>query len=209
MTDEQLAARARDGDHLAFAALAHRYRPVMRHYTRNVFARGLDQTDFDQEAAIGLWEAVCGYDPERGFRFTTLANVIIKRRLNDTVKWTLREKRAGALTNLSLDEPVSNDDDEMPLYGAIEDRSCPDPAVALARKESLADVVRVINTELSDLEREAVVGLMNGETYMETLGRLGRPTSGVRRNGQPRPKAIENAVDRARRKVLAALEAAA
>lgn len=71
LTDEQLVARAKDGDDLAFAALAHRYQRLTQHYARKRYGPGLQQQDLDQEAVIGLWVAVRSFDPadELGAQF--------------------------------------------------------------------------------------------------------------------------------------------
>lgn len=203
ISDEQIAVRAKTDD-LAFAALAIRYRPVMRGIARDRFAPGLEREDLDQAAAVGLWKGVLSFDPSRG-SFRPLAQVTIQRNVDTAVKTALREKHqilseADRVVRL-LDGDEIDAVDSFAVEGS-------DPAEVLIRREWLATVVRVVTEDLTPLEHGVAVGQMDGESYLETARRIGlRHTT--RPDGLVRSKPVDNALARVKRKMRAALQEAA
>jgi DNA-directed RNA polymerase specialized sigma24 family protein len=92
ITDEFLATRAASGDETAFAELARRYRPLLRHASRRPSA-GLDVEDLRQEALLGLYETCRRYDPAKG-PFTALATRNVRQRVQAacTSAWALKHR---------------------------------------------------------------------------------------------------------------------
>lgn len=89
--------------------------------------------DLVSEAMVGLWEACCTYQPDRGVRFATYAAKVV---LNE-VRMFLRSERSGkALLNreaIRLEKPLGRDRDGDcvtlgELLVAPEERRGPDPA---------------------------------------------------------------------------------
>jgi RNA polymerase sigma factor (sigma-70 family) len=76
VSDGFLAARTAEGDGVAFAELARRYRPLIVHVTR-WRELGLDVEDARQEALLGLFQACLKHDPARG-RFEGLASLRVR-----------------------------------------------------------------------------------------------------------------------------------
>src|SRR3954447_12739675 len=79
ISDEFLATRAAAGDEAAFAELARRYRPLVRHASMRPPA-GLDVEDLCQEALLGLFETCRRHDRARG-RFAALARCNVRQRV--------------------------------------------------------------------------------------------------------------------------------
>lgn len=209
LTDEQLVARAKTGDDLAFAALALRYSRLTESYARRRFAPELQQQDLDQEAVIGLWAAVRSYDVTLGVPFYALAHLAVARWLDTVVKTALAGKRRVLSDAISLDTTEHGEFGDEPFYVAVEDLRAVDPAVALERKSDLETIVRVVTEELSPRQHAVVVGQLNGETYVETAKRLGLKYHDDYTHGQERSKAVDNALQLARGKILRALKDAA
>lgn len=204
--DEVLVARAQAGDRLAADVLVRRYQRVAYAIARPLSTHLTDTDDMRQEALHGVLGAIRSYRPGLGPTFQSFVKVCVTRWCFTVIVRDRRGMRRAELTPAALD---ANDGDfNEPYYVAVEDPLAVNPSVALERKEELAAVVRIVSSELSPLERAAVVGLMNGESYAETANRLGldvRTTA----DGCLRSKQVDNALQRARRKVLAALEEAA
>ena len=73
LLDQDLPARAQQGDENALAALIARMMPAIRKGAAECTAPGLDFDDAVQEGLIGLFHAVRGFDPAAGQTFTAYA----------------------------------------------------------------------------------------------------------------------------------------
>lgn len=76
LSDTALAARVVDGDGVAFAELARRYRSMI-HDACGWAPHGLTRADLRQEALIGLLEACKGYEAGRGHAFEKFASTCV------------------------------------------------------------------------------------------------------------------------------------
>jgi RNA polymerase primary sigma factor len=71
--DEQLVARARQGDRAAQRLLVERHLPLVRAIASRYRDLGLPFDDLVQEGSIGLLEGIDRFDPRRGSAFSTFA----------------------------------------------------------------------------------------------------------------------------------------
>ncbi len=160
-----------------------KHRGLARLISRDFRIPGCEEQDVIQEAEIGLWIAARDYDPEIG-EFKTWANVVVRRRLQDCLTRARRGKamalstavREVVLGDGSRDQIVNT----LPHLHQITDRC--------EEIEEIREVLTLIRTKLTEAERYAVLGLASGLSYWEM--------------GQP--KAIDNAIQRARLKLRAA-----
>lgn len=209
LTEEQLAVRAAAGDELAIVALFARYEPVLRALARDFYAPGLELDDLVQEAAFGLYKAVRDWRPAPDAAwFATFARMCITRQLITALKTATRSKHGPLNRALSLDRQLDADDGGgSTLAEVLPAPASWDPAQVLADRAELEQLLEVIETRLSPLERECLFAFMAGETMRATQLRLGRPLCETSRDeqGRPRPKVVENAIDRANRKMRVAL----
>ena len=81
LLDQDLPARAQQGDENALAALIARMMPAIRKGAAECTAPGLDFDDAVQEGLIGLFHAVRGFDPAAGQTFTAYAAACIRHAL--------------------------------------------------------------------------------------------------------------------------------
>lgn len=174
---EEMLQRAANGDEAALAALIARMMPVIRKGAWSAQAPGLEFDDAVQEGLIGLFGAVRGYDPSRGVPFASYAANCIVNAQRDAHRAATRKKHA----------PLN---DSVPLP---EDEAAPGPEELAIASENRTDVLAQIDTLLSPLERAALLASLDGLSPAETARVLDRP-----------PRAVENALARARRKLRAA-----
>ncbi|WP_294498077.1 sigma-70 family RNA polymerase sigma factor [uncultured Gemmiger sp.] len=174
--DPELIARAKSGEETALAALIARMMPAIRRGAARCTVPGLDFEDAVQEGLIGLFDAVRSYEPGRG-AFASYAAACIAHAQQDAARAATRKKHA----------PLN---DSVPLP---EDSAAPGPEELAIVGETVDDVIRRIKTQLSPMERGALLCAIDGRSAAETARLLGRE-----------PKAVENALARARRKLRGA-----
>lgn len=174
--DEDLLARAQQGEEAALAALIARMMPAIRKGAAAYRAPGLDFEDAVQEGLIGLFQAVRGYRHNAGTAFSTYAAACIHHAQQDAQRAALRKKHAPL--NFSVPLP---DAENLPQPGPEE--------LAIAGERYAATLQRM-QTDLSALERRALVASLHGQSVAHTAQELGVT-----------PKAVANALARARRKL--------
>lgn len=175
--DSEMIARAQHGDETALAALITCMMPAIRSGAARYMAPGLDFEDAVQEGLIGLFDAVRGWDSTRQSAFVSYAVACIHHAQLDAARAATRKKHA----------PLN---DSVPLP---EDSATPGPEELAIAGEAVDDVIHRMQTRLSPLEREALLSAIDGRSVAETAQLLGRD-----------PKAVENALARARRKLRGA-----
>lgn len=173
--DRRLLQQAKQGDETALAAVIARMMPVIRKGASANVAPGLDFEDAVQEGLIGLFDAVRTCSDSQAEHFTAYAAACIRHAQLDARRTALRKKHAPL--NFSV-----------PLAAA--DAALPGPEERAIAEERCADVLARINTQLSDLERQALRLTMDGVASEQAAARLGTT-----------PRAVQNAVTRARRKL--------
>ena len=188
LDDDALARAAQGGDDLALRTLVARYLPVARRAGRRWFLAGGDRDDVEQEALIGLCEAVRDYDPEQGTSFRSFAELCVSRQVLTAVRGATRHKHLPLNRSVPL-TPVP--DDVVDLRPAL---AVADPADAVVARVGIDDALAQLSARLSPLEREVLALCLERRSYGEIGRRLGRP-----------PKAVDNAVQRIKRKAEAEL----
>lgn len=133
----------------------------------------VDSDDFIQEGMFGFLNAVRSYDPGRGVPFQAYAHIC------------MRNSISSAAGNLTDEIPMDNTSD---AFTAIE--SADDPLKQIITSEHLSEVLAVCEVALSELEKTVVFFRAGGMSYAEIGDKLGME-----------PKAVDNAVQRARRKI--------
>ena len=190
LDDDALARAAQAGDDLALRTLVARYLPVARRAGRRWFLAGGDRDDVEQEALIGLCEAVRDYDPDQGTSFRSFAELCVARQVLTAVRGATRHKHLPLNRSVPL-SPVP--DDVADLRPAL---AVADPAEAVVARVGVDDALASLSARLSPLERQVLALCLERRSYGEIGARLGRP-----------PKAVDNAVQRIKRKAELALPA--
>lgn len=181
-SDEQLVARAKDGDDEALTALIQRYAPFVRMRAGAYGVKELDADDLYQEGMIALLTAVRNYCAGLNSSFRTFASVCINNKLNSALRAHMREKNAPMRGYLSLSEPEVPEE-ALTAYTL-------DPEQLVIQSEETDARNRRIETLLSLFERQVLKLYLSSYSYEEMSKQLGSST-----------KAVDNALQRVRRKL--------
>ncbi|GAB6875982.1 sigma-70 family RNA polymerase sigma factor [Thermaerobacter litoralis] len=90
--DQSLWERARRGDAAAREQLVALHLPLVRHVARRFAGFGHDLEDLVQAGTVGLLQAIDGFDPARGYQFSTYAVPVI---LGEIRRWLRASDPAG------------------------------------------------------------------------------------------------------------------
>jgi len=160
-------------------------------YTHTV----LDQEELEEVAMLALWEAARRFKLNHGVPFARFAAIVIGLRLRDAGAKAARHKNV--IVDSSIRWLETEDGGELEVFEIIPDTTCGPDRIVEAR-DDLKTMIHGMNFVLTRDERCALQGVMNDRTYDEIVVQMG----GNRRT-------VDNAVQRARRKLRAELQAAA
>lgn len=183
LTDEQLAALLRENVD-AFAVLLDRFRQTVKLIAGKYTGASLETDDLVQEGLLGLYSAALSYSPERGVRFRTYASACIHNRIRNAAR---AEKRK-IVSALSFDDPEAELSDSVSA-------GVPDPEQEVLAREWAAELDSLMDQALSRQEREIFCCALSGMSYEEIAAHIKSPQ-----------KSVDNAIQRARRKLRAAFQ---
>ena len=188
LEDDALVERARGGDEQAIETLLHRYRHYARAKARSYFLAGADKEDIVQEGMIGLFKAIRDFQADKNTAFRVFAELCITRQIITAIKTATRQKHIPLNSYVSLNKPVTRDDDR-PLEEALVHKAI-DPAEMVISAEEISSIKASMGRLLSDLETEVLQLYMDGKSYQQIADMLGRHV-----------KSIDNALQRIKRKL--------
>lgn len=195
LSEEELVRHAQQGNNEALEKLLYLYRGFVRYVCQKYFLKDGDQQDLVQEATIGLLEAIKAYDYTTKVKFRNFAFICIKRELDSLVSRSNRKKRQ-VLNNA------------IPIYAYVEEENArygteyysgdsfmkcdkDTPETALIAREGLQELIKFLRRELTILEQNVLFLRIEGRSYREITAILAIRT-----------KAVDNAIQRIRRKVM-------
>jgi RNA polymerase sporulation-specific sigma factor len=188
LTDEDLVTYVNQGDQSAFNSILSRHMPMIRYFAMRYYASGLTSGDLFQVGSIGLFVACKKYNPHKGMAFTSFAKMHVKHHIINAVVTALRKKQQSLNQSESLDEtPVPLE--KMNRYELIPDFT-PSPEEIYMEQVRNMELLHMLKEHLTDIERKAVLGLMNGLAYKDIADLTG---VGI--------KSIDNALRRAKGKL--------
>lgn len=192
LTDEQLVERVRDGDERAIEMLLDRYRHYARAKARTYFLAGADREDIVQEGMIGLYKAIRDFQDDKNTAFRAFAELCMTRQIITAIKTATRQKHQPLNSYVSLNKPAGNDadDDDRSVGDALAEASISDPAELVVSAEEIESIRSSVGRLLSDFETEVLQLYMDGKSYQQIAGVLGRHV-----------KSIDNALQRIKRKL--------
>jgi len=187
-TRDRLEA-ARSGDKQALDEIIAFYEPEIRKIACKYFLQRADYDDLIQEGRIAIYKAILSYDFKPDVPFLHFVRLVIKRKLIDSLRAHTRQKHLNLNQAYSLDNSLSDEQGDSflaftPTFG--------DPESTVVAVDEARLLVQDLSKGLSRLEllvfeHHFVAGLKQQEV-MERL-RL-------------RPKSLDNAIQRIRRKTL-------
>lgn len=174
-----LVPLAQAGDAAALEEIVRRYQALAILLSKHLFLAGGDRDDIEQEARIAIIIAVRSYKPERG-SFRPFLVLCVERWLVTCLVHARRDK--SQVLNQAARTATDEEGRERPIVDLLADESA-DPALVVIRRERVREILERFKT-LTELERESLVGYLNGESYYAN-------------------KSADNAIQRARRKLAA------
>ena len=175
--EAELVSLAQAGDEQAFTMLVAVCEPMLRAQVARFHFPTAEEDDVAQEGLLGLLAAVRSFDPSRDVSFRTYASACVRNRL-------LSLLRRGAAH--AAEVPV---EDVTAVSGAKE-AFAEDPATLMQDREVAADMLMRIKTALSTCEYAVLLRYLDGLSYTAIAAQL-----------QMSPKAVDNALQRARAKL--------
>ncbi len=184
LPDDELVKQAKASDADAFATLVVRYEPVAKILVKGYDVAGLEPDDLVQEALTGLLKAVRSYNDRNGVPFRAYATLCMRRQVQTAIKAGLAGKQQPLRDYLPLD-----DNPELSVY-TPGDRRTASPESIVIMEEEANHRKHKIDSLLSAFEQEALNLYLSGHSYQEMSRRM-----------KSTPKAVDNALQRVRRKL--------
>jgi RNA polymerase sporulation-specific sigma factor len=195
--DDELVSAAQHGDRAAYNQLLLRYHPFVKQRAVAYFLPGGSSDDLVQEGMVGLCKAVRDYRAEREASFTTFAALCVRRQISTAIASATRLKHRPLNRAVSLDaqrgdpsDGLSTLADTLPATGDIADQ--------VELRQAVRSLAAYLASNLSSRERSVLSLHLDGRSYEQIAARLGADE-----------KAVDNALQRLRRKALAHLMATA
>ena len=194
LSDEALIILYKDGATGAIDELIKRYKKLVRNRIRVNFLVGTDKDDLIQEGMIGLFKAICDYNPEKEASFKSFATLCVTRQISTAFKAVSRQKHIPLNRSISLSIPVNKSSDEedegVTLMDVLKNNISLTPEDEVISKENIENINGYIDKVLSALEIEVFHLHMEGKNYKEIAAIL-----------EKSPKSIDNALQRIKKKL--------
>lgn len=187
--DEVLCAQVAAGDRAAEETLVLRYARLVRVCARPLFLAGGDSEDLIQEGMLGLLSAIRNYRPGQGAAFRTFAEVCVRRRLVSAGRAAAGGKHTPLNDSVSLDPSLFLAHQDFTFFGTANHQH-KNPEDVVIHEENLTTLEEAIRKGLTPLEAQVLSCYLDGLSYGEIAAEVQRS-----------PKAVDNAVQRIRRKV--------
>ena len=175
--------------------LMEKYKHLVRIKVNELYLLGGEKDDLIQEGMIGLFKAVQSYNKEKGASFQSFANLCIERQIYTAIEAANRKKNIPLNSYISLYQNADQSEEmEVLLIEKLKSDRKNNPEDIFLDKEYLEDMEKIINTILSGFEKEVLHFRLQGEDYKEIAKRM-----------KKEPKAIDNALQRIKKKIEKAL----
>lgn len=177
--EEQSITRAQSGDRAEIEYIISSYFKAVVVIANGYYNSPVEIDDLTQEGMVGLLNAIKTYDNTKGANFRTYSTRCIENAMQNAIKRSTRKKDIPSSSKVEFLEeemPVDNE-----LYNTED---------YIVSQDNVARIIEILKTCLSSFENEVLRLHIIGCSYNEIAQRLGRT-----------PKAIDNALQRVRRKL--------
>lgn len=183
---------AKQGDVDSIEKIVTEYKNLIYVRNKTLFLKGAEREDLVQEGMIGLMKAIKSFDESRSVCFSTFASLCIKRQIITAVKNYNSEKNKN-LNNAMQGEGYSELEDLIKYRRSSLKYYTPEQIVI--GKELMKLLKKFLNENLSGLEKDVFIFMAKGYGYLEIAQKL-----------EKEPKAIDNSIQRIKKKVIIFLE---
>lgn len=178
---DEIIKQAKNGDQSAMEQLASQYKGLIRSFANKFYLVGGDKDDLLQEGMLGLFYAVTYYDEDKG-SFPAFVELCVTRQIIDAVKRDVGAKNKPLRDYIDIEEANNLMDVSEPLEN-------------LLNKEYAEKITEVIKTKLTPTEQTVLQLFADGYSYEDIAEKTNRSY-----------KAVDGALQRARKKLLVAKE---
>ena len=195
--EEDVVLMAQAGDEAASEYIISKYRTLAKTKSHIYFIAGGDPDDVIQEGMRGIFKALRDFDPGRDAGFRTFAELCINRQIVTAIKAANRQKYKILNESVSIDyrEPGSDGDDAGSLSESMKSGEDTNPESMTLMREVVSYLKANGENIFSPMENLVWNETLKGKTYMEIAREYGKT-----------PKAVDNALQRVKKKVMAYLE---
>ena len=197
MQDEELVRLSRS-DSKAMDFLLNKYKGVVLSCSKSLFILGGDNQDLVQEGMIGLFKAIRDFDEHKNIKFSTFAQICVKRNIYTAITNSNSPKNEPLNKGLSISHTDSSDDDDYFKNLSTDDLGLSEiynPEDNVINKEKYDEIIDFMSKELSKLEYQVMDLYIIGLTTSEIAKVLGK-----------NEKTTDNAFQRAKNKIRKFLE---
>lgn len=177
LSDEQLVFMTNENNEDAKDILYQRYENLiyseLNAIKRSAYMLGIDSQDLNQEAMLGLANAICSFDNSSDVKFSTYVTVCIRHRLYNFIrKYTTRKSIIQKFT-LSIDS--IDRQNVMNLTAPTNS----EPLNKMLINESLSEVQNKINNKLTEEEQQILDYSINGMKPERIAKEINKPVKQV------------------------------
>ncbi len=197
MQDEELVRLSRS-DSKAMDYLLNKYKGVVLSCSKSLFILGGDNQDLVQEGMIGLFKAIRDFDEHKNIKFSTFAQICVKRNIYTAITNSNSPKNEPLNKGLSISHTDSSDEDDYFKNLSTDDLGLSEiynPEDNVINKEKYDEIIDFMSKELSKLEYQVMDLYIIGLTTSEIAKVLGK-----------NEKTTDNAFQRAKNKIRKFLE---
>lgn len=198
LTDEELVALCKSDD-VAMSYLLNKYKGMVLSCSKTLFILGGDNDDLVQEGMIGLFKAIRDFDENKNIKFSTFAQVCIKRNIYTAITRSNNPKNDPLNKGVSISHTDSaEEEDEYAKSLSTEELGLSEiynPEDNLINKEKYNEITSFMMKDLSKLEYQVMDLYIIGLTTSEIAKVIGK-----------NEKTTDNAFQRAKNKIRKFLE---
>lgn len=196
LEDRALQSLAAGGDRYAEEELVSRYMRLVRICARPLFLAGGESEDLIQEGMFGLLSAIRQYEPEHNASFKTFAEWCIRNRLRSAVR-SASSLKHDPLNNRVPLELILSDESQTQAVACAEffQKSPEEQVLARENKKYTEQLYLSLFDTLSEYEKTVLEYYLDGLSYKEIARKAGKSD-----------KAVDNAIQRIRRKTAQMLK---
>lgn len=191
MTDEQICRCIQQGQTAGIDYLLNKYKGMAKKKARQFYLIGGESDDLIQEGMIGLMKAIWDYDPDIGTDFAGFAQLCMIRQISSAVRAAQRQKHQPLNSYVSLYEPADDDENAPVLMDTLSENGA-GPEDSFFIKENRERARQKLLDVLSPLEKKVLDLFMEGQSYSQIARQLNK-----------NEKAVDNAIQRIRKKAEA------
>jgi len=194
LTDEEMVKMAQEGSVTAEEFLIKKYKDLVKKKSSTYFIMGGDREDVVQEGMIGIFKAIRGFDEGKDTSFKTFAEVCINRQIISAIRNANLQKHQILNESLSLSSDSDPEGEQKTLEERLPSNKIDDPETLMLMKEVGAYLKEESHEIFSAMEKSVWDRMLQGKDYQEIATELDKA-----------PKAIDNAMQRIKKKIYAYL----